>query len=75
MSVASPPSPQQSWRKFLTTQIAVDRIMAKALQMVCHMGKGIVDLAAQQKLAVVEFADVRVHSSTLPFSRPTVCFA
>ncbi len=59
----------------LTLPVVVDRIMAKARQMVCHMREGVVDLAAQQKLAVVEFADVRVHASTLPFSPHPLCFA
>ena len=35
---------------------AVDGIMAKALQVVGHVRQRVVDLAAQQKLTVVEFA-------------------
>src|SRR5438105_7294046 len=65
--------PQQARRKFLPAQVAVDGIMAKALHMVGHVGESVVDLAAQQKLAVVEFADV--HASTLPFSPSPVSFA
>lgn len=64
--------PKQSGREFLASQVAVDGIMAKARQMVCHVREGVVDLAAQQKLAVVEFADFLAHASTLPFSLPSV---
>lgn len=62
--------PKQSWRELLASQVAVDGIMAKARQMVRHVREGVVDLAAQQELAVVEFADFLVHASTLPFSHP-----
>jgi hypothetical protein len=59
----------------LTSQVTVDGIMAKTWQMVRHVRKGVVDLAAQQKLAVVEFADLLAHASTLPFPHPFVRFA
>src|ERR1043165_2117865 len=54
--------PQQPGGEFFTTQVAVDGIMAKALQMVSHVRKRIVNLTTQQKLAVIEFAKVHVFS-------------
>ena len=64
--------PQQARRKLLTAQVAVDGIMAKARQVLRHVREGVVDLAAQQKLAVIEFAYVCAyvcaHTSTLPSS-------
>ena len=65
--------PQQARRKLLSSQVAVDGIMAEALQMVGHVRQCVVDLAAQQKLAVVEFA--KAHAFSLPSILPPLAAA
>ena len=48
--------PQQAWRQYLTTQIAVDGIVAPTLKMLGQISQCVIDLAANQKLAIIQFA-------------------
>ncbi len=65
--------PQKTRGKLLPTQVAVDGIMAKALQVVGHVRQRVIDLAAQQELAVIEFA--KAHAFSLPSILPPLVAA
>ena len=49
--------PDLVWGNLLPTQVAIDLVVAPVLAMVCKVGLGIVDLAHQQKLAIVDLFD------------------
>ena len=49
--------PDLVWGNLFPTQVAIDLVVAPVLAMVCKVGLGIVDLAHQQKLAIVELFD------------------
>jgi len=58
--------PDQPWGDFVSFQIAFHRVMAKALAVVSEVGQGVVDLAHQQKLTIIE-ASYCIHLSSLAF--------
>src|SRR5215210_3337723 len=53
---------EQAGRKLLTFEVSVYGVVAEALEMIGHVGQGVVDLAAQQVLAVVQFRKAHVSS-------------
>lgn len=65
--------PNQARLNMFTHQVAIDRIVAELLGMFRKMGQGVIDLTAQQKLAVVQpgyfpFRSRRRHSRIMSLS-------
>lgn len=54
--------PQQTRGQFLSTQIAIDPVIADTFQVVSQVRHRVIDGAAQQILAVVEFSEAHPFS-------------
>ena len=64
--------PDLVWGNLFPTQVAIDLVVAPVLAMVYKVGLGIVDLAHQQKLAIVDLFDfVGSHVSWIQFISAT----
>ena len=57
--------PQPARRQALTAQVAFDGVVAPALKMIGQVGQRVVDLTANQKLAVIQFTETHNHSLAL----------
>ena len=52
--------PDQAWRNAVISQVTVEGIVTALLGVISEIGQGIVDLATEQILAIVEPADRRI---------------
>jgi hypothetical protein len=59
---------EQARCQLLAFQVAVDGVVAPTLEMLGHVGQGVVDLAAQQILAVVQLCEA--HAFRVAVSLP-----
>ena len=60
--------PDLAWGKLFPTQVAIDLVVAPLLTMVSEVGLGVVGLAHQQKLAIVDLFDF-VSSHAFNYAR------